>query len=541
MSVASIAKATLCLKNPSIITSLVCQSIYHPTLWSPSLSFTPPEPRLRSPGTSPGFNILPARVSTNAFSVSIFYKLITQIKYKIEIKHLLINTNLSSFIIWKGSILTRSKLKSSRKNKIKISFKNFQTMFVVNLIENWLKLFILLAGDVELNPGPLNITLATLNCRGLKKYQKFRQLINRINTLQNSSPNLIITLKETHLEKNSLKYIWKGQHIFTESDGSGSGVITLLSDNIIVREQIDIGQDMHIALVDVLENRNKTELILANIHSPCAHNKDKLAFFKSMRTEIDKLRHKYPDAKTIISGDFNTTFKDKERCGTIRSNAEMNIANKINSYFNDLNLIDCWESDSLNQMTWRHGEKMSRLDRIQWSSELEANILKVETDWTYTQSDHCVVIVKLGSNARKAHDKIVRIDTLFMSNVLLKHKFLSELSTRIEQIKDTNMNPHQKLEFLKMTIRSLAIEIAPNHRKERENEMNTLRRETCFSQNALETATSDSFRTLATTKMDEIICKRDKLLDDLGEFICNRLKSRWFQEGEKGTKYFLNM
>ena len=31
------------------------------------------------------------------------------------------------------------------------------------------------------------------------------------------------------------------------------------------------------------------------------------------------------------------------------------------------------------------------------------------------------------------------------------------------------------------------------------------------------------------------------MLDNLGEFICNRLKSKWYQEGEKGTKYFLNM
>ena len=92
-----------------------------------------------------------------------------------------------------------------------------------------------------------------------------------------------------------------------------------------------------------------------------------------------------------------------------------------------------------------------------------------------------------------------------------------------------------------MTIRSLAIEIASNYRRERDNEMNTLRKEIGFWQTALETAKSEHFRTMATSKMDEIICKRDKLLDDLGEFICNRLKSKWFQDGEKGTKYFLNM
>ena len=46
---------------------------------------------------------------------------------------------------------------------------------------------------------------------------------------------------------------------------------------------------------------------------------------------------------------------------------------------------------------------------------------------------------------------------------------------------------------------------------------------------------------MARMKLDEATCKRDKFLDELGEFISNRIKSKWYQEGERGTKYFLNM
>ena len=31
----------------------------------------------------------------------------------------------------------------------------------------WLQ--IILSGDIEINPGPVDVTLMTLNCRGLKK------------------------------------------------------------------------------------------------------------------------------------------------------------------------------------------------------------------------------------------------------------------------------------------------------------------------------------------------------------------------------------
>ena len=57
-----------------------------------------------------------------------------------------------------------------------------------------------------------------------------------------------------------------------------------------------------------------------------------------------------------------------------------------------------------------------------------------------------------------------------MSNVILKEKFLKELGDRMGQLKETKMDPHQSLEFLKMNIRSVAIEIAANYKKELESE-----------------------------------------------------------------------
>ena len=185
--------------------------------------------------------------------------------------------------------------------------------------------------------------------------------------------------------------------------------------------------------------------------------------------------------------------------------------------------------------------KMSRLDRIQWSQDLDLKVKSIETDWSYTQSDHCAVVVKLGQPIRRTYDKIVRIDTFFMNNALLKHKFITELNFKMDQTHETNMNPHQKLEYLKMSIRSTALEIAANYKKERNIEMDNLRNDMKFWQTSVENAVDDTFRSLATSKLDELICKRDKMLDSLGEFICNRMKSKWYQEGEKGTKYFLNI
>ena len=197
--------------------------------------------------------------------------------------------------------------------------------------------------------------MITLNGRGLKRENKFRQLLNRIQLDHNGS-NLIVALQETHVELNTLNYIWRGKHVFTEGEGAKGGIITLLSDNVIVREQVNMGHEAHIAVIEILDQKEKLELIVVNLHSPCAHNNDKIKFFETIKEEIDKVATKYNEAKVILMGDFNTTFNDSERHGTTRSKVETKIANSINRIMNDLHLRDCWEGQNNNTMTWRHGE-----------------------------------------------------------------------------------------------------------------------------------------------------------------------------------------
>ena len=211
---------------------------------------------------------------------------------------------------------------------------------------------ILLSGDVEMNPGPLNFTLITINCRGLKREQKFKQLLNRIHSTHSSTRNLIVSLQETHIEFNNLSYTWKGKHIFTPGDGAKGGVITLLSDNIIVKDQVDLGHEAQVALIDVIENNDKNEIVLVNLHSPCPHNQDKIDFFSNIKLEVEKMREKYQVDKILIMGDYNTTFKVDERLGTIRSRLEISCAERISNLFAEYDISDCWTGQN-SLMTWR--------------------------------------------------------------------------------------------------------------------------------------------------------------------------------------------
>ena len=403
-------------------------------------------------------------------------------------------------------------------------------------------LLLLVAGDVERNPGPEDITLVTQNCRGLKNKDKLKQLLNRLSNMKIGNTK-IVALQETHLDldQSYIKYMWSGVMAITPGVGSKGGVVTLLSGNISIHEQIDVENEGHILLAELISNKDAVTLIIANLHSPCAHDGTKIAFFSKILNTVTDLKLNHDNCEVIIMGDFNTTFWSSDRINTVRSRSEIKVAEEIKAMFLELNLRDCWnEFDKT--MTWRHGDKMSRIDRIQWSDSLDLIHKSTITDWTITTSDHSAVIVEL--KAKKLIRKtnaITRIDTAFLNNVKLRSEFLSEINQKVQQLEDTNLDPHGRLEFLKVAIRSAAIEIATNHKKKMEQEFNEIQKEMNFWQTTFENGTIPQFKQSARENLDILMARRDKYLSERGKYLSERSKSKWYQEGERSTKYFLNL
>ena len=304
-------------------------------------------------------------------------------------------------------------------------------------------------------------------------------------------------------------------------------------------KQVDIGVEAHVALVEVINKNESHQMVVTNLHAPCAHNNIKLNFFTKIRESINDLRAGN-DLDIVILGDFNTVMSSSERINTNYSNAERRVSKHILKIFEDLFLTDCWGKGS-RAMTWKHGDKMSKIDRVWLSDGLQQGKMIVFTDWTYTESDHAAVIVEINDREFINAERITRIDTRFMSNVLLKHRFLCELKQKLEQMSDTNMNPHQKLEYLKVMIRSIALEIASEEKKKADHEQKRLKQEIDFWQSAFENSKSSEFSLLAISSLNDLTAERDDFLDKRGEYLSNRSRSQWYQEGERSTKYFLNL
>ena len=506
----SIAKARSSLRNPSIIISNVCHNTTTPFTMSQScLFFSKKESRIFL-----DMNVFPFEGLKIFILIIVILKLIsvnypTNVRInKIKIENRLLSLGISQKI-----------------------YKCVKIIFHGNQI-------LLRSGDVEKNPGPECMTLLSQNCRGLKNKDKLKQLLSRLNKITQTK---IIALQETHLETSLLKYSWHGNVAFTPSTGAKGGVITLLSGNVSIQDQIDIEDEGHILLVEVLNNRESQSIAVVNLHSPCSHDNEKIRFFETINDHLIDLIQNNDSLEIIMMGDFNTTFWPAERINTKRSRREELIAEKIVKVFENLNLVDCWNKYD-NVMTWKHGDKMSRIDRILWSKGLNLLPGDVKTDWTLTTSDHAAVIVilnKLTEGGQQA--RVTRIDTTFMNNIELRREFMLRIDEQMTQIHETNLDAHGQLEFLKVAIRSSAIEIASNYRKKSELEYNEIKDGIEFWQSTFENATVERYREMARINLDALMAKRNNYLDRRGKYLCDRSKSKWYQEGERSTKYFLNL
>ena len=107
-----------------------------------------------------------------------------------------------------------------------------------------------------------------------------KQLLNRIQSTHNGTQTLIVALQETHIENNNLKYCWRGNNVFTAGSGNKGGIITLLSDNIKVIDEVSLGTEAHVCVLQIIENNHSMCVVMSNIHAPCAHGQAKLNFFK---------------------------------------------------------------------------------------------------------------------------------------------------------------------------------------------------------------------------------------------------------------------
>jgi hypothetical protein len=207
----------------------------------------------------------------------------------------------------------------------------------------------------------------------------------------------------------------------------------------------------------------------------------------------------------------------------------------LSEYFKSLGLLDCWKETD-DRITQRSGQ--NRLDRILY--RLRGKYLeKLQCDWTFTVSDHCLLKLELHIEGKIPVGRSITLPSYILNIkdcVERIEKGLNEFLGMCGQQWSASM----KLEFLKVGLRTVVGEcIKEKNRKEKEE----LQRIQLELERRLTKRRYITLRAMEENmeEVNKLFMERNIIMENKSEALADKAKTKWFHEGERSNKYFLNM
>ena len=278
--------------------------------------------------------------------------------------------------------------------------------------------------------------------------------------------------------------------------------------------------------------------LIANIYAPCPNTREKTSFFEKVFDALSESSILYECENILVAGDFNLNFKEREMQNRRYAVQESNAAKVVENYYKGLGLKDIWSDRST--FTWRRPNTnvFSTIDRILYPESLLV-ATKTKVNWALSTSDHAAVIAgfRYKTVARSNKSKITRLDPSLLKCESLKLNFVHEVEVLLNEA-DEGWDPHMKLEYSKMCIRTVAERLqAERKKKVEEDQVND---DLNLAIRALEDSTSEAEKEELIEYIEELRDKKLILVEKKGERLAE-LGTKWYNEGEKSTRYFLNM
>ena len=379
-----------------------------------------------------------------------------------------------------------------------------------------------------------NLRLCSLNVRGLGAFPKRKEVFGWLREKCFS----IIFLQETHCttdQADQWTCEWGYKAIFSGNSCSSKGVGILFNNNFnfeIIKYKADTNG--RFIIVDIkIENQLYT---IANIYGP---NNDDPEFFKQFGENLFDFNGDH----VILAGDFNLVLeveKDKQGGNPTTHNSALQELHKI---IQNLDLGDIWRAlnPETKRFTWRRRKPniQCRLDFFLISNCLYSNIIKTEINPGY-KTDHSLITLSLTTQSNTTGPGLWKLNTSFLSDITFVNEIKRVIRETIDQYKeDKNVDDSLLWEMVKMNIREFSIKYGARKKKHQKTKQILLEEQVSFLEKEFESSDVPNEEILsklqkAKTELEEIIEYKTK-----GAIIRSRVK--WYNEGEKNSKYFLQM
>ena len=368
----------------------------------------------------------------------------------------------------------------------------------------------------------------SINARGIANETKRRIIFDQFRKLAD-----VLVIIETHSIPANLdqwQKEWGGKIIMSHGESNARGVaLCTKRETKLVLKNIEICNNGRYIIADIEEN--DVTVTCAAIYAP---NKDCPAFFTGI-AEVLRQRGEHK----IIIGDFNVVLDiSKDRLNTYNNNEK--AKEEIDNIMSEFCLKETWRerNPDKREFSWKKsvmggdGTKASRIDYALISAGLDQkveNILYVNA----THTDHRAMFVVIDINYIERGTGYWKLNTLLLTN----KEYIKLINEEIDKtLKTTTQKcPSEKWEKIKERVKKMSQQFSRNRTSEDKliiaelseivNEMQSRLPLTQEENNLLENTQKD-----LEEKMEERI-----------KGVMFRSKARWYEYGEKGTKYFFSL
>ena len=391
-----------------------------------------------------------------------------------------------------------------------------------------------------------DLQVLTLNVRGLSDPKKVRHLVNTCYKRTKQAKDSFFLFQETYVPSlGLLDYIWRGDYYLTPGTGNSLGCISLISPPYKIIQSRDIEQRGHVLALSKTDI-NKVDCILVNIYAPNGFDELKIKFFEKAIETVCEMKDEMNCGNVFMAGDFNLVFSTSEVMNRRITVAEERVAEIVRNLLSRCQLIDGWGILKTSSFTWgtsRTGSQaFSTLDRVCFASN-EYALIEKECDWSASLSDHAAVIARFNSIQKATSHKTVipRLDARLLNDETGRKMLREAFDDLIDQM-DASWNPHVKLEYCKMSIRTAANTVTGKIKARYRDEEKILNQDiNNLVEQLAEANTPADLRLLLIHKLNDLRQLKRILVAKIGTRIEQRNARKWYSEGELSNKYFFNI
>ena len=143
---------------------------------------------------------------------------------------------------------------------------------------------------------------------------------------------------------------------------------------------------------------------------------------------------------------------------------EKRVSAIVKERLDECELDDIWKVK--HDFTWRrpNSDTFSTIDRI-FFSKGKLNLLNCKSNWALSFSDHAAVEANFNKNLEPStKSRIVRLDPSLAKDPETGNKIISEFRTMLATM-PPDWDPHKKLEFSKMCIRTVVEKVQADRKR----------------------------------------------------------------------------